>query len=489
LRAGASTAVLGGAALAGGLDSPGQKSMVGKLLRRPRARDEMLFLVQRVANGFSLPLYQEAQRRGYQMFLEWQLHPEHIPDSKCDSRIGAYPSIKMSYEQLWATFGPDNVGVVAEQLKEVTLLRGVFSNRHLLERMVEFWSDHFSMYHDKAEVGLLKTVDDRDVIRKHALGNFPDMLRASAHGGAMLVYLDNWTNTRGTPQENYARELLELHTLGVDGGYTEKDVKEVARCLTGWTIEQEPAHGEFIFRDVDHDQEAKVVLGHLITKYGKIHDGEKVLDLVAKHPSTAHFLSRKMCRWLISYNPPQDLVNEVADVYLATGGDIKEMLRKILAPASVTAANRFEDLKLRRPFHFALSLMQSCFFKCLDPAALVGEVRAMGQFPFDRITPDGFPDSLDAWGSAMLPRWSFSTKLLSESISGALVNHSKLDPYLDVPDGELAQAIDRLLTGGTMAPEDVADVQSFIDSFHTVSFPVKAEAIALAASCSSYQFY
>jgi hypothetical protein len=196
-----------------------------------------------------------------------------------------------------------------------------------------------------------------------------------------------------------------------------------------------------------------------------------------------------MCRWLLMYEPPESVVGKVADAYLATGGDIKEMIRTTLSLENVELASQFDHLKLRRPYHYAVGLMRSVFAKCTAPSPIVAEVRGMGQFPFDRVTPDGYPDDLDTWGSAMMPRWAFATKLLEDAFDGTSIDRSRLDPYLDVPRDELAPAIDRLLTGGVMAPDDVADLQSFIDSFGSVPYSVKAQALGLAASCSSYQFY
>src|SRR5262249_46230300 len=155
-----------------------------------------------------------------------------------DQFLAQYHSLGLSHRELWEQYtslGLDNIAMV--ELQSATVYRSVYSQRQLYERMVEFWTNHFNIFQAKDGVKAIKTVDDREVIRQHALGKFPDLLVASAHSGAMMVYLDNYLNVVGAPQENYARELLELHTLGVHGGYTESDVKEVARCLTGWTIE------------------------------------------------------------------------------------------------------------------------------------------------------------------------------------------------------------------------------------------------------------
>jgi len=184
---------------------------------------------------------------------------------------------------------------VPRELARATLIRQVYSRRQLYEVMVEFWTDHFNISVEKGDCWFLKTVDDRSVIRPHALGKFRDLLWASAHSPAMLVYLDNQVNYKGAPNEHYARELMELHTLGVHGGYTQQDVQDLARCLTGWSVKEAFWRGDFTFNAGQHDPEAKTVLGLTISPDGQ-GEAERVVEMLAAHASTARFIATKLGR-------------------------------------------------------------------------------------------------------------------------------------------------------------------------------------------------
>ena len=200
-------------------------------------------------------------------------------------------------------------------LRQSAILRAVYSRRQLQERMVEFWSDHFNIYAFKGQGPQFKVVDDHETIRAHALGKFRDLLGASARSAAMLGYLDNTSNRKGVPNENYARELMELHTLGVHGGYTQRDVKEVARCLTGWTTEKHWHRGRFLFDPDAHDNGAKQVLGLTIAPGGGVTDGERVLDMLAGHPSTARHLARKLCVHFLGDAPDAWVSRLAGDIF------------------------------------------------------------------------------------------------------------------------------------------------------------------------------
>ncbi|MFO0982861.1 MAG: DUF1800 domain-containing protein [Planctomycetota bacterium] len=460
--------------------------------RRPRLNDPILFLVNHITPGFSQPTYQTAKQLGYLPFLEWQLAPEAISDAPVDQFLTQFASLPMSHQELYEQYTQNGLDSVPYyELKAATVYRAAFSARQLFERMVEFWSNHFSIYHDKVGLKAIKTVDDREVIRQHALGKFPDMLVASAHSGAMLVYLDNYLNVVGSPNENYARELLELHTLGVHGGYTEADVKEVARCLTGWTIQGAPSLGAFAYDDSQHDQGSKTVLGQVIPPNGGQQDGETVLQMLALHPSTAAFVARKLCRWLLAYEPDAHLVARVAAMYLSTGGDIKAMIRVIMDPWHIRSADVFDQVKFRTPYHFVITLLRATQAEVTDLSGLLSALQALNHYPFGWVSPDGYPDQLAAWTSSLLPRWSFASDLMNKQIHGTTVKWAKIQELLgDVPDDQLGEAVNRILAGGAMARGDVFELQAYIDYFPPPRlWPAMRQVLAVAASCASHQYY
>ncbi len=248
---------------------------------------------------------------GFKNYIEEQLDFETINDFACDLQLSTFDTLKMQANELEGISNQLFDGYDREkapnELRQATFLRQLYSKRQLYEVMVEFWSDHFNIFMDKEKEFFLKTVDDREVIRKHALGNFRDLVWASAHSPAMMVYLDNQANEKSHPNENYARELMELHTLGVNGGYSQKDVMELARCLTGWNVKEHFWLGDFVFKEDIHDTGEKNILGLSIQPSG-IKEAEQVIEMLVMHPSTAQFICTKLVRRFIADNPPQELI-------------------------------------------------------------------------------------------------------------------------------------------------------------------------------------
>jgi uncharacterized protein (DUF1800 family) len=226
--------------------------------------------------------------------------------------------------------------LIAYDLSEGKLARAIFSSRQLEEQLADFWYNHFNVYLDKGADRFLVPSYEREAIRPHLLGRFRDLLEATAQSPAMLFYLDNWQSVGPDTQrrpakakrparglnENYARELMELHTLGVDGGYTQKDVTEVARCFTGWTIRAPQQGGDFFYNDRVHDKGEKTVLGVRIPAGGGRDDAEKVLDILAAHPSTAHFVSRKLAQRFVADDPPPQMIEKMAKKFHDSHGDL-----------------------------------------------------------------------------------------------------------------------------------------------------------------------
>jgi uncharacterized protein (DUF1800 family) len=255
-------------------------------------RDPVARLVRRTTLGITKDELARAQKLGFAKYLDEQLKPSTIDDREVAAFVATtYPTLAMTPDAL---YGADQNKVMTE-IQEATLYRAAFSKRQLYERMVEFWSDHFNIDRDK--VGYLKVTDDRDVIRKHALGKFPAMLKASAHSAAMMMYLDNVASRRGNINENYAREIMELHSVGVDGGYSQQDVNELARVLTGWSVS---GRGIFTYDAQLHDFGPKSVLGKTIpatlqtTGLAGKSEADSIIDALAVHPKTAHYIAIKM---------------------------------------------------------------------------------------------------------------------------------------------------------------------------------------------------
>lgn len=484
---------------AGPIPPPLALTSLGRPERAP-LRDPVLALVHRITQGFNLAEYQRAKALGYENYLEEQLDHLAIDDSAMDAKLASYVTLGYSPKQLYENYALDN-RVPYFEFKTVAMQRAVHSKRQLFERMCEFWNDHFSIDHNKGDIEWLFMAEhERTVIRPNALGSFPAMLFASAHGGAMLFYLDNWLNSRFAIQENYGRELLELHTLSLRGGYSEVDVKEVAKCFTGWTLNGDFNSGNWfrgLFDNNQHTPGEKLVLGNSINNFPPRDDAKKVLDILTAHPSTAEFLAQKLIRWFLTPTPPAELVTRVADEYLATNGDIKSMLRVILARENMGLPSR---PKFRRPFHYVASLLRAIDANVTDALYPILYLAEMGHVPFDHVTPDGYPDTVEAWGSSLLPRWSFASVLFAPSAAtgnpmpgvsfsvNALKTRLEFQTAADRPG--LAARIDQRLLGSSLAHGEVQALQAFIDGYPS-SFGVVGlfEAIALGASLPGYQWY
>ncbi|MSP13508.1 MAG: DUF1800 domain-containing protein [Chloroflexi bacterium] len=373
-------------------------------------------VLSRLTFGPTTSELDRVRQMGIPAFIEEQLAPEAINDNALDSMLGTFKTLNMNASQLFT--GYPQPTTIIQELISATLLRAALGKRQLLEMMVDFWTDHFNIYILKNTCRWLKTVDDREVIRKYALGNFHDLLMASAKSPAMLEYLDNASSTKDIPNENYARELMELHTLSVDGPYTQTDVQEVARCLTGWTVDRRDiTKGLFLYDTRRHDQGQKRVLGTTIPANGGMHDGEILLDLLANHPSTAQFIATKLVRRFVADTPPATLVQQVATTFTNTKGDIKSMLRTIFnAPEFLTSWG----LKLKRPFELTISSVRITDAVITDGRVMAQRLQAMGQLPFYWPSPNGYPDAASAWinTGGLLNRWNYSLSLAEGTLPG-----------------------------------------------------------------------
>jgi uncharacterized protein (DUF1800 family) len=425
----------------------------------PAAIDHLL---DRVTFGATSGDREHVREVGAGRFIDEQLDPASIDDAGLDRRLAALQTLRTPTPGLITRFDPPKpalppmptvfpvtlpvpvapaakpkaggAGQVVSELQRAAFIRAVYTKRQLYERTVDFWENHFNVFVNKDKERLYLTSFDRDTMRPFAFGNFRQLLGAVAHSPAMLYYLDNWQSTivhsrpaplggpvkgSGGLNENYARELLELHTLGVGGGYTQQDVQEVARCFTGWTIYKVNEDGLFLFNPAEHDNGEKTVLGHRIPPNGGIADGERVLDILARHPSTAHFIALKLARMLVSDDPPESLVQRAAAVYLKTDGSITETLRSILESREFRDPRSFHT-KVKSPFEYAASAVRALGAETDGGAAMVGWIARMGQPVFGRLTPDGYPDRAETWLSTgtLLERINFALALANNQIAG-----------------------------------------------------------------------
>ena len=445
-------------------------------------RDPVLRLVRRVTMGLSVDEVALARQLGYAGYLNQQLNPAQIDDSVVDDLVAQrYPLTTQTAAQL-AT-ADDNEA--AAQLQDAAFFRAVYSKRQLKERMVEFWTDHFTISLNK--VGVLKLPDDRDVIRANALTTFPQLLRATSQSAAMLVYLDQDRSRTPTPNQNYAREVMELHTLGVDGGYTQTDVAELSRILTGWSV---GTGSLFSFNRTYHDRNAKTFLGEAFpamastaTTDAMKGEGDRALQMLVGHPSTARYISLKMARWLLAYEPSSAVVEAVAAVYNSTGGSIPAMIRTILSSRNLQAA----PAKYKRPFHFAVSAMRGMDAQTVNIRALRQQADRMGMPMFLWEQPNGYPDRIDWWSGLVITRWTFSSYLAP--LTSTTATRVVTTPFrvVDTADGVVNQ-INLRMYGGEMSSRLKSQLLNYLRA-GTYSDARVRETLALAASAQQFQWY
>jgi len=415
--------------------------------------------LRRISWGATPEMFERARKIGLEAYLDEQLHPETLDDALLAGLLTRFSTLTMSPAERLQIEPP---GRPVQELIAATLLRQRYSARQLVEVMVDFWTNHFNIYIGKNQCRALKTDDDLHVIRPHALGRFADLLDASAHSPAMLVYLDQAESTQAAPNENYARELMELHTISVEAGYSHHDVEEVARGFTGWSVagprSRRAAVGTYLFRPEFHDDSEKHVLGQHIPAGGGERDGQAVLALLADHPMTATFVSRKLARRFVADDPPPSLVTALAERFRASGSDIRQVLSDLLrSPEFLASAGQ----KVKRPLEFFVSALRVTAAELTPEARALGEhLRQLGELPFFWSPPDGYPDYAGWWTttSGLLNRWNFAMLLTGGQIRGV-----KVDLHA--------------LTRAAASPTDVVDLLGL--RFTGESLPEEARAILI----------
>jgi uncharacterized protein (DUF1800 family) len=413
-------------------------------------QQKLVHFLNRTSFGPTRQELEKLQQSGITAYLDQQLSPDQISDSVVADRVTELKTMRLSSRELLELYpqaavaqakGMDMTQMqgprqVILELQLARLIRAVYSRRQLYEVMVDFWSNHFNIFAGKGADRWLSTSFDRDTIRPHALGRFKDLLAATAQSPAMLFYLDNWMSVspqspaaRGGPNnrrrginENYAREVMELHTLGVDGGYTQKDIQEVARCFTGWTIERPRGQGEFRFEQRFHDSGAKTVLGTHIAAGGGMEDGLKVIDILANHPATAKFIATKLARRFVADDPPAAVVSKASAVFQQSGGDIASVVRAIIDSPEFFSGEFYQS-KVKKPLEYVASALRVTNAETKITHPLLRYLNRMGEPLFLAQPPTGHPDMAASWISPdmLLTRVNFVSDLVGNRLPGARV--------------------------------------------------------------------
>ncbi len=412
-------------------------SVFAAVKSRPMPKDQQIdHALTRLTWGPKPGEAAEVRKAGLKKWIDSQLHPQRISeDAELEKRLASMPNLKLDTAAMFGKFKDrkqENIRPVVKDVLESRLLRAVYSNRQLEDVLSDFWFNHFNVFLDKGADRVFVGPYERDAIRPHVLGKFRDMLAATAAHPAMLWYLDNWQSVgveaplgriarrmqkkgaRGL-NENYGRELLELHTLGVDGGYTQQDVINVARCFTGWTIRD----GNFVFAPIMHDGGEKTVLGVKIPAGGGKEDAEKVLDIVSRHPSTAKFISRKLAQRFVSDNPPDSLVTAMAATFTKTDGDLRLVMKTMLASKEFWASDMYRA-KLKSPMELVVSAMRAGQADVKNSAALVVALEKLGQPLYRKQEPTGYSNSSEEWknSASLLGRMNLATTLVRQKVPG-----------------------------------------------------------------------
>ena len=423
----------------------------------PTTEQAVLHALNRLTFGPRPGDVERVRSIGLQAWIDQQLAPSRIDDRALGARLARLDTLALDSRTIQQEYsGPAMVERRRRQLagnrepgarqpnevlrkdrqviadiEEAKLLRAVYSERQLEEVLVDFWFNHFNVFAGKGATRNYLNEYERDAVRPHVLGNFRELLGATAKNPAMLFYLDNWLNVaesspggaspRRGINENYARELMELHTLGVDGGYTQTDIVNVARAFTGWTIRPREGSG-FMFVPALHDRDEKTVLGRTIKAGGGVDDGEQVLDILAAHPATARYVALKLATRFVSDTPPQALVERAAARFTATRGDLREVTRTIITSPEFFAPEAYRA-KVKTPLEFVASALRTTGAEIRNAVPLARELREMGMPLYFCQPPTGYDETASTWVSAgaLVSRMNFAVELGKNAVRGVTV--------------------------------------------------------------------
>ena len=478
--------------------------------------ERIIHVLNRLGYGPRPDDVERVRQMGLAAYMERQLDPGRLPDERAEAAVQMFPAVALNITDVLHSYPEPDRKLLAKvqsgemsqqelrqmaplekrparisaELQAAKLTRAVLSERQLEEVMVDFWFNHFNVDARKGAVKWMVADYERTAIRPHALGKFRDLLLATARHPAMLFYLDNWMSTRADlvvrtgPQrgrqmglnENYAREIMELHTLGVDGGYTQQDVIDVARAFTGWSIEKPREQGTFVFRAAAHDQGEKHVLGHVLLSGGGEADGVRVIDILSRHPSTATFIATKLVRRFVSDDPPSALVQRAARTFRDTDGDIRRVMVTILSSPEFFSPEAYRA-KIKTPLEIVASSVRALDGELTPPVgaplqagggfALAQQVGKLGEPLYQQQPPTGYPDVAEAWVNtgALLNRMNLALGLTANRVPGVRVDLARAVGAADRRRPE--RVLERLLVSvlhGQATPETRAVLAAQLDN-------------------------
>jgi uncharacterized protein (DUF1800 family) len=445
------------------------------------------FALDRLGYGPRPDSIDEVSARGLEKWIEDQLAPS--ADGALETRLSSFPILSHSIAETLSRYEANtlSLGATIRDFRSAHFVRVVHSRNQLQEVLTDFWFNHFNVYilDNPTRYGVMRY--EADVIRPHVLGKFRDLLGAVANSWAMMAYLDNYLSRVRAINENYARELMELHTLGVDGGYTQADVEQVARAFTGWGIDERT--GTFAYTERNHDQTPKTVLGRNLPANRGKSDGEDILDMLSQHPSTARFISTKLCRRFVSDMPSDGLIARAAEVFTRTNGHIGEVMRAIIGTSEFWNG-AFGSEKIKTPHEYVVSALRALgaevtnarfFFEGVGGSATL---TGMGMPTYEALDPTGWSDRGSDWlpnPGSHLARMNFALGLVSQSLNGVAVDLRNLIADTDPSDAAAVTAVvDRRIFGGTM-PAEVSAACRRVGSSGTLLAGFKAVGLALAS--------
>lgn len=436
--------------------------------------------------------------RGIESYIDAQLEPK--PDAALESRLAPFNNtLKLTTTQVLVTYADSgnqtaSIQAYLDNLYNAKLIRSVYTTNQLEEALADFWFNHFNVNINDNFVRYSIQSYERDAIRPNALGKFETLLKATAEHPAMLYYLDNYLSQAGRTvngvlvsglNENYGREILELHTVGVDAGYTQADVYDAARAFTGWGIDNLGRGGNFLYTPARHDTGSKSIFGLQLAAGGGKDDGDRLIRYLATHPSTARFISTKLARRFVADQPPASLVDRMSEAWLSSGGDIREVMRAMIGSSEFWAEAFSPTGKPKTPFEYVVSSIRAIGGEVASATrGVVAYLSQMGEPLYQCIPPTGYTDRGDEWlnPSSQLYRMNFALDLAQGLINGVTVNVRNFAVGADLTNPQsVARSANNAVYGGTLLPSTL-DASSRVDTrIASPSSAVRVSALLLAS--------